>query len=96
MSPPDPDGAGDVSGSDPLGVGRVPGHSGLIRVLAVDGDLERAVEVADDDGAAVAVEDRVGFGVAGDEDAAAALRRRHARVGLRELRHWLLFHSISL
>lgn len=89
VGPPDPDGPGHVGGGDPLAVGRVAGDGGLVSVLAVDVDVEGAVEVADDDGAAVAVEDGVGLGVAGDQDPAAALRRRHAGVGLGELSHCL-------
>jgi len=74
MSPPNADGAGDIGGGDPLTVGRVTRHCDGVGMLAVDGDLERVLEVADDDGSPGTVEDVVGFGVAGDEDAAAALR----------------------
>lgn len=66
VGPPDPDGPRHVSGGDPLAVGGVTGDGGLVGVLAVDADVEGAIEVADYDGAAVAVEDGVGFGVAGD------------------------------
>lgn len=88
---PDADGAGGVGGGDPLAVGGEAGDGGGVGVLGVDGDVERVVEVEDDDGSAVGVEDGVGPGlrVAGDEDPAAALRRGHARVGLRQLRHLL-------
>lgn len=57
MGPPDPDGAGDVGGGDPLAVGGEAGDGGRVGVLAVDLDLEGAVEVANHDGSAVAVED---------------------------------------
>lgn len=63
---PNADGAGDIGGGDPLAVGGVAGDGDGVGVFAVDGDLERVVEVADDDGAGGAVEDVVGFGVAGD------------------------------
>lgn len=89
---PNSDGAGDVRGGDPLAVGGEAGDGGGVGVLGVDGDVEGVVEVEDDDGSAVGVEDGVGpgLGVAGDEDPAAALRRGHASVGLRELRRHLL------
>lgn len=57
MGAPDPDGAGDVGGGDPLAVRGVPGDGGLVSVLGVDSDLEGAVKVADDDGSAIAIED---------------------------------------
>nr|GME05060.1 dof zinc finger protein DOF3.6-like [Ipomoea batatas] len=41
---PDPDGAGDVGGGDPLAVRGVPGDGGLVSVLGVDSDLEGAVK----------------------------------------------------
>lgn len=87
---PDADGAGDVGGGDPLAVGGVACDGDGVCVLAVDGDGEGVVEVADDDGSGGAVEEVVGFGVAGDEDAAAAFRGGNARVGLREGRHSLV------
>jgi len=74
MSPPYADGAGDVGGGDPLAVGGVTRHRDGVGMFAVNGDLERVLEVADDDGSPGTVENVVGFGVAGDEDAAAALR----------------------
>lgn len=88
VGPPDPNGARHVSRGDPLAVGRVAGDGGGVHVLAVNLDLEGAVEVANHDGSAIAVEDWIGFRVAWDQDAAAPLRRRHARVGFCEFRHW--------
>lgn len=90
MSAPDPDGAGDVGRCDPLAVGRVPGDGGRVSVFRVDSDLEGAIEVPDDDGSAVAVEDGVGLRVAGDEDAPAALRRGDANVRLLQPRQHVL------
>lgn len=46
------------------------------------------MEVADDDGSTVGIENGIGFGIAGDENASAALRGRHAGVGFGELWHW--------
>lgn len=66
MRPPYPDRPGHVSRRDPLPVGGESSHSGLVGVFCVDLDVEWTVEVADDDGAAVAVEEGVGFRVAGD------------------------------
>lgn len=82
MGPPDADGAGHVSGGDPLAVGRVAGHRDRIGVVAVDGNLKRVVEVADDDGSGGAVKNVVGFRVAGDEDAAATFGGGYTSVGL--------------
>lgn len=36
MAAPDPDGAGDVGGGDPLAIGGEAGDGGLVGVLAVD------------------------------------------------------------
>lgn len=85
MSPPDPDGAGDVGGGDPLAVGGEPGDGGGVSVLGVDGDVEGLVEVEDDHRSAIGVEDSVGFGAAGDQNPPAPLRRRHACICLRKL-----------
>lgn len=82
MGPPDADGARHVSRCDPLTVGGVTGHRDRIGVLAVDGNLKGVVEVADDDGSGGAVKDVVGFGVAGDEDAAATFGGGYTSVGL--------------
>lgn len=89
MGAPDADGAGGVGGGDPLAVGGEAGDGGGVGVVGVDGGVEGVVEAEDDDGPAVGVEDGAGpgLGVAGDEDPAAALRRGHARVRLRQLRH---------
>lgn len=87
MGPPDSDGAGDVGGGDPLAVGGVARHRDGVGMLAVHPHLQRVVEVADYDRSARAVENVVRFGIAGDEDAATALRGGCARVGLRECRH---------
>lgn len=84
MRPPDADGAGDVGGGDPLAVGGVTRHRDRVGMLTVYGDLERVLEVADDYGSTGAVQNVVGFGVAGDEDAATALGGGCARVGLQE------------
>lgn len=66
MGAPDPDGARDVGGGDPLAVGGEARDGGLVRVLTVDGDVEGAVQVADDDGSAIAIQNRVRLWVAGD------------------------------
>lgn len=73
MGSPDPDRPGHVSGGDPLPVGREPGDGGLISVFGVHLHIQRSVHVAYDDRSAVAVKECVGFGVAGYEDASAAL-----------------------
>lgn len=82
MAPPDPHSAGDISGGDPLTIGGESRNSSLVSVLPIDGSLERGAETADDDGAAVAVDDGVGFGIAGDEDPSAPLSGGDAGVGL--------------
>lgn len=66
MGPPYADGAGHVGGGDPLAVWGVSSDGDGVGVFAVDGDAEWVVEVADYDGSCGAVEDVVGFGVAGD------------------------------
>lgn len=91
VSPPDPDGSGDIGGSDPLAVRGEPSECGRVSVLGVDGDLERVIEVEEDDGSAICVQNCVGFRIAGDENSSATLRRRHASVGLGELWHFLSF-----
>lgn len=82
MDAPDPDGAGDVGGGDPLAVGGEAGDGGVVGVLAVDGGLERSIQVADDDGSAVTVEDRVGFRIARYQNPSAPFCGGNARVGL--------------
>lgn len=74
MGPPDPDGAGDIGRCDPLAVGRESGDGGRVSVLGVDGDIERIVEVHENDGSAIGVEELVGFGVAGDQNPSASFR----------------------
>lgn len=86
---PDPDCAGDVGRRDPLAVGREPRHRGLVGVLPIDDDLEGAVEVPDDDGPTVAVDDGVCLGIAGNEDPLPSLRRRHAGIRLQQVRRHL-------
>lgn len=88
MRPPNPDRPWHVSWCDPLSVGGETRHGSLIRVLSIDGDLERLVKVADDDRSTVGIENGVGFRIAGDENASAALRGRNAGVGFGELWHW--------
>lgn len=91
MGPPDPDGAGDIRGGDPLAVGGEPGDGGGVSVLGVDRHLQGVVEAEDDDGSAIGVHNPVGLGVAGDQNPPPALRRRHARVGLGELCHFFVW-----
>lgn len=98
VAPPDADAAGGVGGGDPLAVGGEAGDGGRVGVVRVGPAVERRVEAADDDAAARAVGDRLRLGVPREEDPAAALRRRRARVRLLQLRHFcpLLFLLLRL
>lgn len=87
MRPPEADNAGYIAGGDPLTVGRVSCDGSRISVLAIDLDIERPIEVADENRTSIAIENGVGFSVAGDENSAAAFRGRSGSVGLRELSH---------
>lgn len=52
-------------------------------MVTVDGDLKRVLEIHDDNGSAIGVEDGVGLGVAGDENTSATLGEGSAGVSLR-------------
>jgi hypothetical protein len=77
----------DISGSDPFAVGRVASNGNSIAMFAVNLDVLELAEAPDEDRAAVAVENGVGFGIAGDQNAAASFGGGNTRKGLEEFRH---------
>ena len=70
---PDPYHPRSISGGDPLTIWGVAGNCDWVSVLTVDLHFLGVVQAADDHRAAIAVEDRVRFGIAGDQDSAAPL-----------------------
>lgn len=84
---PNANGTRDISGSDPLAVGRVASNGDSIAMFTVNMDVLGLAEAPDEDRAAVAVENGVGFGVAGDQNATASFGGRNTRKGLEEFRH---------
>jgi hypothetical protein len=88
VATPDADASRGVGRGDPLAVGGETGDGGGVGVVLVGPGVEGRVEAAEDDAAAGAVGDRVRLGVPCQEDPAAALRRRRARVCLHQLRHF--------
>jgi hypothetical protein len=49
VSTPDPDSPRNISGGDPLAIGRVSCDGSLVSVLAIDGDVKWVVKVEDED-----------------------------------------------
>lgn len=84
---PDSNRTRDISGSDPLAVGRVASHGSSISMFSVYLDVFGSLEAPDQDGAAIAVENGVGFGVAGDQNAPASFCGGNARKCLDQFRH---------
>lgn len=84
---PDSNRTRDISGSDPLAVGRVARDGNSIAMFAVNLDVLGSTEAPNQDGAAIAVENGVGFGVAGDQNAPASFGGGNARKSLDEFGH---------
>ena len=89
MSPPYSNSSRDVSGSDPLAVGGVTSDSDGIAVVAINGNVERAIKVSNEDRPSIAIKDGVGFGIAGDYNSTASLRGRDACIGFYEIGHFV-------
>lgn len=87
MDPPDPNRTRNISGGDPFPIGRVASNGGRVSVISVDLDFKGAVQVANNDGSSIGVENGIRFRVAGDKDTPTSLRGRDACVGFRQLRH---------
>lgn len=84
---PDPDRPRHVSRRDPLSIGGVTGHGDRVPVLPVNLHVERPVQVTDQNGTAIAVENGIRFRVPRDENSSSTLGGWRAGVGLCELRH---------